>query len=63
MHLGFSEFKWKDVNLSMQKYEDSKSKYFDLYDKTRLNQQIDALASILEKIDQLDLIRQSGQIA
>ncbi len=55
---GFSEFKWKDLKLNAQEYEDFKSKYLDLYDKTRLNQQIDAPASILDEIDfQLDLIR------
>ena len=55
---GFAEFKWGDVILSAQIYEDFKSKYLDLYDAVRRQQQMDAPASILDDIDfELDLIR------
>ena len=55
---GFADFKWADLSLTRQRYEDYKSKYLDLYDEVRQQQETDAPASILKDVDfQLDLIR------
>ena len=52
----FSDFDWEDFNLSEQTFEDYKSKYLDLYDKVKRNQQKEKV-SILNDVDfQIDLI-------
>jgi type I restriction enzyme R subunit len=52
----FSDFKWEDLNMSEQLFEDFKSKYLDLYDKVKSNHQKEKV-SILEDVDfELELI-------
>jgi type I restriction enzyme R subunit len=52
----FSDFKWEDVQMSEQLFEDFKSKYLDLYDKVKSNHQKEKV-SILEDVDfELELI-------
>lgn len=52
----FSDFKWEDVKMSEQQFEDYKSKYLDLYDKVKSNHQKEKV-SILEDVDfELELI-------
>jgi type I restriction enzyme R subunit len=52
----FTEFKFDDLAMSAQSFEDYKSKYLDLYDKTK-NQSQKEKVSILEDIDfELELI-------
>lgn len=54
----FSEFKWSDLYLDQQTYEDFKSKYLDLYDQTRSKPEQEEKASILDEVDfELELIR------
>lgn len=54
----FSQFTWTDLSITEQNFDDYKSKYLDLYDKTRSNQDSDAKASIIEEVDfELELIR------
>lgn len=51
----FADFDWQDINLSEQMFEDYKSKYLDIYDRTRQDNQ--EAASILEELDfELELI-------
>jgi type I restriction enzyme, R subunit len=51
----FSDFTWEDLNLSEQEFEDFKSKYLDIYDRSH-NGQTEAV-SILEELDfELELI-------
>lgn len=51
----FTDFKWSDLCLPEQGFEDYKSKYLDIYDRTHAK---DEGASIIEEIDfQLELIR------
>ena len=52
----FSEFTWDDVSLAEQEFEDFKSKYLDIYDRTRSD---DAeVASILDEVDfELELLQ------
>ena len=53
---GFSDFKWSDLDLSEQKYEDYKSKYLDIYDRLK-GQQGSEKTSILDDVDfELELI-------
>ena len=55
---GFSNFKWSDLMISEQQYEDYKSKYLDLYDKMK-GQGVgeSEKVSILEDVDfELELI-------
>ena len=53
---GFSDFKWSDLDLSEQKYEDYKSKYLDIYDRLK-GQQGGEKTSILDDVDfELELI-------
>lgn len=53
---GFTDFKWSDLTMSEQKFEDYKSKYLDLYDQIRPNKNGEKV-SILEDIDfELELI-------
>ncbi|MGH1429366.1 MAG: type I restriction endonuclease subunit R [Arenicella sp.] len=50
----FTEFSWKDVDLSEQIFEDFKSKYLDIYERTRAN---DEGVSIVDDLDfELELI-------
>lgn len=52
----FSDFKWEDLNMNEQQFEDYKSKYLDLYDKVKSNHQKEKV-SILEDVDfELELI-------
>ncbi len=52
----FSDFKWADLAMSEQLFEDYKSKYLDLYDKVKNNHQKEKV-SILEDVDfELELI-------
>jgi type I restriction enzyme R subunit len=52
----FSDFKWEDVQMTEQLFEDFKSKYLDLYDKVKSDYQKEKV-SILEDVDfELELI-------
>jgi type I restriction enzyme R subunit len=52
----FSDFKWSDLSMTEQQFEDYKSKYLDLYDKVRSDHAKEK-ASILEDVDfELELI-------
>ncbi|ASS49902.1 MAG: deoxyribonuclease HsdR [Candidatus Fluviicola riflensis] len=52
----FSDFKWADIKMSEQLFENYKSKYLDLYDKVKSNNQKEKV-SILEDVDfELELI-------
>ncbi len=52
----FSDFKWDDLQMTEQLFEDYKSKYLDLYDKVKSNNQKEKV-SILEDVDfELELI-------
>jgi type I restriction enzyme R subunit len=52
----FSDFKWADLKMDEQQFEDFKSKYLDLYDKVRSDHQKEKV-SILEDVDfELELI-------
>jgi type I restriction enzyme, R subunit len=52
----FSDFKWTDLSIEEQKFEDYKSKYLDLYDKVKSDHQKEKV-SILEDVDfELELI-------
>ncbi len=52
----FSDFKWEDLTMSEQLFEDYKSKYLDLYDKVKSDRQKEKV-SILEDVDfELELI-------
>lgn len=52
----FSNFKWADLKMSEQLFEDYKSKYLDLYDKVKSDHQKEKV-SILEDVDfELELI-------
>jgi len=52
----FSDFKWDDLQMSEQLFENYKSKYLDLYDKVKSDHQKEKV-SILEDVDfELELI-------
>jgi type I restriction enzyme, R subunit len=52
----FADFKWDDVAMTAQTFEDYKSKYLDLHDKVKTNHQKEKV-SILEDVDfELELI-------
>src|SRR5204863_7151416 len=52
----FADFKWEDLHIEEQKFEDYKSKYLDLYDKVKSDHQKEKV-SILEDVDfELELI-------
>ncbi|MCH8555643.1 MAG: type I restriction endonuclease subunit R, partial [Schleiferiaceae bacterium] len=52
----FSDFKWEDLGMNEQLFEDFKSKYLDLYEKVKNNHQKEKV-SILEDVDfELELI-------
>lgn len=52
----FSDFKWEDIGIDEQEFEDYKSKYLDLHDKVRQEHEVEKV-SILEDVDfELELI-------
>jgi len=52
----FSDFKWSDLSMSEQLFEDYKSKYLDLYEKSKSQKESEKV-SILEDVDfELELI-------
>jgi type I restriction enzyme R subunit len=52
----FADFKWEDLAMNEQLFEDYKSKYLDLYDKVKSDHQKEKV-SILEDVDfELELI-------
>jgi type I restriction enzyme, R subunit len=52
----FADFKWEDLAMNEQLFEDFKSKYLDLYDKVKSDHQKEKV-SILEDVDfELELI-------
>jgi type I restriction enzyme R subunit len=52
----FADYKWEDLAMEEQKFEDYKSKYLDLYDKVKTDNQKEKV-SILEDVDfELELI-------
>lgn len=52
----FADFKWQDLSMGEQLFEDFKSKYLDLYDKVKSDHQKEKV-SILEDVDfELELI-------
>ncbi len=54
--VAFSDFKWEDLEMDEQLFEDYKSKYLDLYEKVKSNHQKEKV-SILEDVDfELELI-------
>ena len=55
---GFSDFKWSDLSISAQMFEDYKSKYLDMYEKIKSEKnQGSEKVSILEDVDfELELI-------
>jgi len=55
---GFSDFKWSDLSISEQTYEDYKSKYLDMYDRIKAERlEGSEKVSILEDVDfELELI-------
>ena len=55
---GFSDFKWSDLSMSEQMFEDYKSKYLDMYEKIKNERtQGSEKVSILEDVDfELELI-------
>ncbi len=53
----FSDFKWEDLNMTEQLFQDYKSKYLDLHDKVKSDNSKEKV-SILEDVDfELELIR------
>ncbi len=51
----FADFTWEDLNLSEQEFEDFKSKYLDIYDRSHEDEA--EVASILDEVDfELELI-------
>lgn len=55
---GFSDFKWSDLSMSEQQFEDYKSKYLDMYEKIKSERGVGSeKVSILEDVDfELELI-------
>lgn len=52
----FSDFEWEDLQMPEQEFEDYKTKYLDLYDKVKTNNQKEKV-SILDDVDfELELI-------
>ncbi|MDI9319071.1 MAG: type I restriction endonuclease subunit R [Phycisphaerales bacterium] len=52
----FADFKWSDLSMGEQQFEDYKSKYLDLYDKVKTDHQKEKV-SILDDVDfELELI-------
>ena len=55
---GFSEFSWTDLFMEQQTFDDFKSKYLDLKDRTKLGGEEDTAVSIIEEVDfELELIQ------
>lgn len=55
---GFSEFSWADLDLDQQTFDDFKSKYLDLKDRTKLKAEGDDPVSIINEVDfELELIQ------
>ncbi|MCY4088764.1 MAG: type I restriction endonuclease subunit R [Candidatus Saccharibacteria bacterium] len=58
--IGFSDFKFSDLNIAEQQFEDYKSKYLDIWDKVRTDTQKEQ-ASILEDVDfEVELIHRDN---
>lgn len=54
----FSQFSWLELWMTEQQFDDYKSKYLDLYDKTRAEKEPEGKASIIEEVDfELELIQ------
>ena len=54
---GFSDFKWSDLSMSEQMFEDYKSKYLDMYEDKMEKGEGSEKVSILEDVDfELELI-------
>jgi len=54
----FSQFRWNDLFMDNQTFEDFKSKYLDLHDLTRKKPEVDGKTSILDDVDfELELIQ------
>jgi type I restriction enzyme, R subunit len=54
---GFSEFSWDDLDMDAQTFDDFKSKYLDLKDRTKISQP-DEPVSIINEVDfELELIQ------
>ena len=54
---GFSDFKWSDLEMEEQTYEDYKSKYLDLYERLKAGDGREAV-SVLDDVDfELELIQ------
>ena len=52
----FAEFDWEDIGMTEQQFENYKSKYLDLYDKVRTDNQREVV-SVLDEVDfELELI-------
>ena len=52
----FSDFKWDDLSMTEQQFEDYKSKYLDLYDKVKSDHEKEKV-QILDDVDfELELI-------
>lgn len=58
----FAEFSEDDLALDPQRFEDYKSKYFDIHDRAKSNQEDgDHKASIIDEVDfELELIRRDN---
>ena len=55
---GFSEFSQDDLNLDAQTFEDFKSKYLDIHERTKTRKQDEGGASIIDEVDfELELIQ------
>jgi type I restriction enzyme, R subunit len=56
----FTEFNFSDLNMDEQTFEDYKSKYLDIYDKTRLHNEEEG-GSVVEEVDfELELIQRDA---
>lgn len=55
---GFADFKWSDLSIPKQRFEDFKSKYLDLYDEVQRHSHNKDKASILQDVDfEIELLR------
>ena len=55
---GFSEFSWADLDMDQQTFDDFKSKYLDLKDRTKLQGEKEDTVSIINEVDfELELIQ------
>ncbi|WP_105436305.1 type I restriction endonuclease subunit R [Neorhizobium tomejilense] len=55
---GFSEFSWHDLSMDQPTFDDFKSKYLDLKDRTKLKAEGEKAASIIDEVDfELELIQ------